>query len=544
MVGMFVMRSRAAGGVARRPIRAGQSPKLRAAIASAIVPVLVLAVGPLPGADSPAEAMVTTAAGPGGATSPGRATGPSRPGSPSGPVSAAWAGPEATGSPVAAAVRDGLQQSFARQQRGFFKDGGVLAYGEAPFLGSPTRVRLAAPIVAMAATGDGEGYWLAGADGGVLAYGDARYFGGTGALKLDAPIVDVGATTDGGGYWLVTQNGAVYAFGDARYFGSTGDMHLPVPIVGFASTPDDAGYWLVGSHGEVYTFGDAGYYGSLGGTNLHNIPIVAIASSVDGRGYWLVQGGGEVTAYGDAPRLGHPAHPPVVVGIAVTNDGRGYWLVCGNGQVNAFGDARYLGGNNTVVPRPPISQIVADPAGAGYWLLDSATFPVSLTHPDAASQKAVTIAASQLGPSKSGGNYCSPYGPCEEWCALFATWVWEKAGIPVPRYAFVGDVFNWAAAHTKVMPPTITPKPGDLVFYGTGPQSVSASPHMGVVAQVWPDGAIDTIEGDAGPGPGNWTSVLMNGPFLPSQSFFYNGMPIYAYASTVLRPTHRSRARR
>jgi hypothetical protein len=53
---------------------------------------------------------------------------------------------------------------------------------------------------------------------------------------------------------------------------------------------------------------------------------------------------------------------------------------------------------------------------------------------------------------------------------------------------------------------------------------------MGVVAQVWPDGEIDTVEGDAGPGPDGWTSVLMNGPYLPSQSYFANGMPIYGFA--------------
>ncbi|HXW78829.1 MAG TPA: CHAP domain-containing protein, partial [Acidimicrobiales bacterium] len=416
-----------------------------------------------------------------------------------------------------------------RPTTGLFKDGGVLAYGAAQFFGSPTGVRLAAPIVAMAATPDGGGYWLAGADGGVLAYGDAKYFGGTASRKLYAPIVAMAPTPDGGGYWLVSLDGGVFAFGDAKYYGSTGETHLPEPIVGFAPTPDGKGYWLAGSHGEVYAFGDAGYYGSLGTTNLHNIPIVAIASSFDGRGYWLVQGGGEVIPYGDAPRIGEmpPGHPPVN-GIAVTADGRGYWLVCGNGEVDAFGDAAYLGGNNATVPRPPITRIVADPTGTGYWLLDSASFEVGFEHPDAM-KPAVNVAASQLGPSKGGGNYCSPYGPCEEWCALFATWVWEKAGVPVPRYAFVGDVYRWVARYAGVIPVNAPPVPGDLVFYGTGPQTVGTSPHMGIVAQVWPDGAIDTVEGDSGPGPGGWTSVLVNGPYLVSQSFFANGMPIYAF---------------
>jgi hypothetical protein len=414
---------------------------------------------------------------------------------------------------------------------GIFHDGGVIAFGDAKFYGSPTGVRLAAPIVAMAATRDGRGYWLAGADGGVLAYGDARYYGSAGDRRLGAPVVAMAATPDGGGYWLVGADGAVFSFGDARYFGSPAATGVPDPVVGFAPTRDGLGYWLVTSHGAVYSYGDARYHGSLGSTNLHNIPVVAIASSADGRGYWLVQGGGEVLPYGDAPRLGGMRGHPPVSGIAVTPDGHGYWLVCGNGEVDAFGDAPYLGGNNRARPLPPITAIVADPAGGGYWLLDSESFTVGFSKPSpGAGARIVGMAASQLGPSPEGGNFCNRYGPCEEWCALFATWVWEAAGIPVPRYAFVGDVYRWARRHTAVLPRRARPAPGDFVLYGTGPSSVAASPHMGVVAQVWPDGEIDTIEGDAGPGPGGWTSVLVNGPFSPAQSFFANGMPIYAFA--------------
>ncbi len=110
------------------------------------------------------------------------------------------------------------------------------------------------------------------------------------------------------------------------------------------------------------------------------------------------------------------------------------------------------------------------------------------------------------------------------------SWVWESAGIAIPRYPFVGSVYDWAKRHTRVVPVTAKPAAGDLVLYGTGPQNASTAPHIGIVAQVWPDGAIDTIEGDAGPGPGGWTSVLVNGPYLPSQSYFANGVPIYGFA--------------
>lgn len=421
---------------------------------------------------------------------------------------------------------------IAQEHAGIFKDGGVLTFGGAGFFGSPTARALGSPVVAMAATVDGQGYWLATANGGVLPFGDAGNYGNASGLDLRAPVVAMAASADGRGYWLVTGNGGVIAFGDARFLGSPAraGIRVPDPVVGFAPTPDGGGYWMVTSHGAVYSFGDAAYFGSLGHTNLHNIPVVAIASSSDGRGYWLAQGGGEVIAYGDAPHLGRMLGHPPVSGMAVTPDGRGYWLVCGNGEVDAFGDARRFGGNDRAEPQPPITAIVADPVG-GYWLLDAAAFKVHPVVPaPGLAARVVSIAASQLGPSRAGPGFCNAYGPCEQWCALFATWAWEMAGVPVPRFAFVGDIYDWARHHTRVLPARDRPAPGDIVLYGTGPQTVATSPHVGIVAQVWPDGEIDTVEGDAGPGPDNWTSVLVNGPYLPAQSFFANGMPIYAYA--------------
>jgi hypothetical protein len=58
-------------------------------------------------------------------------------------------------------------------------DGGVMAWGGAPFLGSLPSLRIPpnAPITGIAATPDGKGYWLLGADGGVFSFGDAHFHG-------------------------------------------------------------------------------------------------------------------------------------------------------------------------------------------------------------------------------------------------------------------------------------------------------------------------------------------------------------------------------
>jgi hypothetical protein len=54
--------------------------------------------------------------------------------------------------------------------------GAVKAFGDAPAAGSlPSRPNL--PVVGLASTPSGKGYWLAGADGGIFAFGDAAYHG-------------------------------------------------------------------------------------------------------------------------------------------------------------------------------------------------------------------------------------------------------------------------------------------------------------------------------------------------------------------------------
>ncbi len=120
------------------------------------------------------------------------------------------------------------------------------------------------PVVGMATTPDGKGYWLVADDGGIFSYGDAHLYGSASALPLNNPIVGMASTPDGKGYWLVASDGGIFGFGDAGFHGSTGAMLLNRPIVGMASTPDGKGYWLVASDGGIFSFGDAGFHGSTG----------------------------------------------------------------------------------------------------------------------------------------------------------------------------------------------------------------------------------------------------------------------------------------
>jgi cell wall-associated NlpC family hydrolase len=220
--------------------------------------------------------------------------------------------------------------------------------------------------------------------------------------------------------------------------------------------------------------------------------------------------------------------------MTVSPDGNGYTLAGADGGIYPFGNAVSYGSNDAVVPTPPVTHIVSTPDGQGYWLLDPDAFSTSFAHPapnSALGATVVAIASGEIGADPLAGVYCNPYGPCEQWCALFATWVWEHAGIAIPHYAFTGDIYQWVAQRQLARSPAAPPNPGDLVLFGTGPATTSTSAHVGVVAQVWPDGAIVTVEGDAGPGPLGRENVIVNGPFLPSQSKQYNGFPIYAYAA-------------
>ena len=71
-------------------------------------------------------------------------------------------------------------------------------------------------------------------------------------MRLNKPVVGMAPTSDGKGYWLVAADGGIFAFGDAAFHGSTGAMRLNKPVVGMAPTPDGKGYWLVAADGGIF----------------------------------------------------------------------------------------------------------------------------------------------------------------------------------------------------------------------------------------------------------------------------------------------------
>jgi hypothetical protein len=223
----------------------------------------------------------------------------------------------------------------------------------------------------LAATADGQGYWIVTPSGTITDYGTAVNYGSMAGHHLNQPIVAIASTPDGKGYWLVASDGGVFTFGDAVFYGSTGNIHLNQPIVGITSTPDGHGYWMVASDGGIFTFGDAVFHGSTGNIRL-NKPVVGMASTPTGNGYWLVASDGGIFTFGDAVfhgstgniRLNQP-----IMGMASTRDGNGYWLVASDGGIFTFGDAVFYGSGGSA-GKTAVGMIVS-PTGPGYALIDA-----------------------------------------------------------------------------------------------------------------------------------------------------------------------------
>jgi peptidoglycan hydrolase-like protein with peptidoglycan-binding domain len=337
-------------------------------------------------------------------------------------------------------------------------------FGAASYYGAPANPT--SPIVGIAPTSDGKGYWLVAANGGVFSYGDAHFYGSTGGITLNKPIVGIAATPSGGGYWLVASDGGVFSYGDAHFYGSTGGITLNKPVVGIAATHDGNGYWLVASDGGVFSYGDAHFYGSTGNITL-NKPVVGIAATHDGNGYWLVASDGGIFSYGDAHFYGSTGNITLaqpIVGMAVSETGNGYWLAASDGGIFNYGDAHFYGSMGGSALANPIIGIAPADAGTGYWLLPT-------TPAEAASRQGgptITLVEGDSGPQvlslqndlTSLGYWNGPADGVFGDATLQAVWALQKAA-GLPRTGVVNAATETALANG--VRPTPLPASGYVI---------------------------------------------------------------------------------
>ncbi len=110
-------------------------------------------------------------------------------------------------------------------------------------------------------------------------------------------------------------------------------------------------------------------------------------------------------------------------------------------------------------------------------------------------QAIVKAARSQRGVTERKKD-CNPYGGCMPWDALYATWVWNKAGDAVPRFSFSGDLYTWGQKHNRSHSGVTGVGIGDLVLFGTGPQNTKTSTRVDIVTEVLADGRLRVIGGN------------------------------------------------
>jgi hypothetical protein len=246
-------------------------------------------------------------------------------------------------SPASAAVTIPLLDGYWLVTR----EGSVYALGAAVYEGG-LRTTSTDPVVGIANSPDGKGYFLATSNGTVDAFGDVKSYGDLPAKGITRTnIVTIVATEDGNGYWLVGADGEVYSFGDAPFYGSL--LTLPKPvyvsnIVGMVACAGDAGYLLIGSDGGVFAFGRTHFYGSLPGIGVKVDDIRGILPSTTNTGYVLVGADGGAFVFGSGTRFygslpGRGIVVSDIVGLAITPDGGGYYMAGSNGAVYGFGDA-------------------------------------------------------------------------------------------------------------------------------------------------------------------------------------------------------------
>lgn len=148
----------------------------------------------------------------------------------------------------------------------------------------------------------------------------------------------------------------------------------------------------------------------------------------------------------------------------------------------------------------------------------------------------VNIARSQLGYQEGGSSnqlsgevyggvnyteYGRWYGVQNMWCAMFASWCAEQAGIStdlIPKHAYTPDGLRWfqkrglAYSRAKVAAGEYTPQPGDLIYFKSS-RNKNPTNHVGIVTG-YADGVVYSIEGNT-----SSASISTNGGAVVEKSY-------------------------
>jgi CHAP domain len=173
----------------------------------------------------------------------------------------------------------------------------------------------------------------------------------------------------------------------------------------------------------------------------------------------------------------------------------------------ALGFFGAVGVGAILVTRGPSGTVVRAADGEAVLVPDPASLPLLRA-------RIVSIAESQIGyKTDPATTYCNKYSAywssgaddCgnanldEEWCADFAAWVWQQAGVPV-TYEYINGYLNSSAASFyewgvgkgtwHPVASGYVPQPGDVAVYGLDPATPVAA-HVAIV--------IGYQSGDRGP---------------------------------------------
>lgn len=148
--------------------------------------------------------------------------------------------------------------------------------------------------------------------------------------------------------------------------------------------------------------------------------------------------------------------------------------------------------------------------------------------------KILQVAQAELGKTQAQEPTADAWGPPNngEWCAYFASWVYDQAGVkPAPgSIGPVSGLWAWGGSGGGVqLAATATPQPGDLVMFGTG-TTFEEMKHVAIVASVLANGEITVIGGNQGGSSSGSATVSVSLPFAPATAYAIGWpAPIYGY---------------